>query len=80
MCACERRGSTSGAGAYVFLCADLGFEPDEKLTLHHLAAQTWPRLTLLGKSQWPISNAKGVHVTRSMSSVSLALQCSIKAR
>jgi ubiquinone/menaquinone biosynthesis C-methylase UbiE len=35
--------------------------------------QTWPRPTLLGKSQWPISNAKCAHITRNLCSVSRAL-------
>jgi hypothetical protein len=37
-CAYAKGGLTVGAGAYIFLRADLGFEPDEKLTLCHLAA------------------------------------------
>ena len=37
-------------------------------------AQTSSRLTLLGKSRRPLSNAIGVHFTRGMSSVSLAFK------
>jgi hypothetical protein len=43
-------------------------------------AHTWPRPTLLGQSRWPISNARGVRVTREMDSVSLAFECCLSPR
>jgi hypothetical protein len=42
-------------------------------------AQSSPRLTLLVKSRWPTSNAKGVRVTRDMGSVSLAFERCVSA-
>jgi hypothetical protein len=42
--------------------------------------QAWPRPTLLGKSRWPISNAKGVRVTRDMGSVSLTFERCVSVR
>jgi hypothetical protein len=41
---------------------------------------TWPRPTLLVKSRWPISNTKGVRVTRDMGSVSLTFERCVSAR
>ena len=41
--------------------------------------QSASRQTLLGKSQWLISNAKGVRVTRDMGSVSLAFERGVSA-
>jgi hypothetical protein len=40
---------------------------------------TWPRQTLLVKSRRPISNAKGVRVTRDMGSVLLAFERCVSA-
>jgi hypothetical protein len=37
-------------------------------------------MTLLVKSRWPISNVKGVRVTRDMGSVSLTFECCVSAR
>jgi hypothetical protein len=42
--------------------------------------QTASQQTLLGKSWRPISNTKGVRVTKDMGSVSLAFECSVSSR
>jgi hypothetical protein len=46
----------------------------------HGPSQTWLRLTLWVKSRWPISNTRGMYVTRDMDSVSLACERCLSAR